>query len=292
MTPGLSIIVGSSNARASIEKCLTELEDQCKGEEVEIIVVDNSTDGSADIVRQKFTQVTLLTYPELTFIPELWEWGIRKSKGEIVAITTAHCIPHKKWIEAILKAHTSDYAGIGGAVENDPSGNLVDWAIYFCRYSRYMLPFLQTAVDDFAGDNASYKRWAIDRCKDIRSKGFWEPFVHAKLRQEGLQLIVSPGIVVYHYKSFSLAGFLQNRFGHGREFGCSRAAKFSGFHRLLYILLSPFIPVILFFRILRQVAIKKRNLLKFIGTLPIVILFLCSWALGELFGYFMGTGNE
>ena len=183
--------------------------------QVEIIVVDNSTDGTAGIVSHQFPTVELVKSPELTFVPELWEKGINQSTGEIVAITTAHCVPDTNWIDAILRAHESNYVGVGGALENDPAAGLVDWAIYFCRYSRYMLPFQEVTVNDFAGDNASYKRWALDRCKDVRSNGFWEPFVHAKLKKEGLQLVMTPKIVVYHKKSFSLSGFLKNRFLHG-----------------------------------------------------------------------------
>jgi len=130
--PKLSIVVGSHNARSSIGHCLRSLEAQRNGQETEVIVVDNSTDGTDQIVAKEFSGVQLVRSPECRFIPELWEQGIRRSSGEIVAITTAHCVPEAHWIHEILKAHEGNsYVGIAGAIENEEQANLVDWAIYF-----------------------------------------------------------------------------------------------------------------------------------------------------------------
>jgi glycosyltransferase involved in cell wall biosynthesis len=283
--PKLSIVIGANNARASIRECLTVLNHQAQGRPVEIIVVDNSTDGTAEIVSKQFPHLKLVRSPESSFIPELWEVGMRESRGEIVAITTAHCVPHKNWIEEVIKAHESPYSGIGGAIENDQSAGPIDWAIYFCRYSLYMLPFKERFVEDFAGDNASYKRWAVDQCTQVRRNGFWEPFVHAELVKAGLKLFVTPNIVVDHKRSFTLPGFMNQRFWHGKQFGSERASRLSGLQRLLYILASPLIPFLFLLRISRRVLAKKKHVEKYLMTLPILMLFLISWAIGEMSGY-------
>jgi len=283
--PKLSVVIGAHNARATVEQCLSVLLSQRYQSEVEVIVVDNSMDGTADIVSKQFPEVKLVRSPESAFIPQLWEIGISQSTGDIVAITTAHCVPQKNWIEEILKAHESSYVGIGGAVENDGSAGLIEWAIYFCRYSAYMLPFLVKTVREIPGDNASYKRWALDRCKDARRNGFWEPSVHAKLKKDGLQLLMTPAIVVYHKKSFDVLGFMKQRFWHGREFGSARAWNLSGMWRAIYILLSPLIPAVFLARITQQMLQKRRHLRKFLLSFPILMLFLLSWSAGEFTGY-------
>ena len=146
-------------------------------------------------------------------------------------------------------------------------------------------------MKDLAGDNASYKRWALDRCKDVRRNGFWEPLVHAELLKDGLELRVTPNIVVYHKKSFSLLGFMKQRFWHGRQFGSARTLNLSGIWRLIYILLSPLIPVVFLSRITRRVLTKSRHIGKFLLSLLILILFLLSWATGELTGYLWRSEN-
>jgi hypothetical protein len=253
-----------------------------------MIVVDNSHDGMAEIVAKQFPAVNVVTACKTSLIPELWETGINCSHGEIVALTTAHFVPAENWIEEILRAHQGSYAGIGGAIENDPRGGWVSWAIYFCRYSPYMLPFSGRAVDDFAADNASYKRSALDACRSARAKGFWETFIHAEMKNAGIRLFLSPGIVVYHQQSFTLVDFIRQRFVHGRQFGSERVRNLRLARRLSFVLMSPAVPLVLFWRITRRVISRRRHFGRYVLALPILSLFLLSWSAGELTGYACG----
>jgi glycosyltransferase involved in cell wall biosynthesis len=284
-TPKLSVVVGSHNARDSVNECLGALRKQGLQHGVEVIVIDNSTDGTTEILRRDFPDVELVEDSASSFIPQLWETGIRRATGDIVALTTAHCVPGEGWVEEILKAHGADHPAIGGAIENEESAGLVEWAIYFCRYSPYMLPFRETVVKEIPGDNASYQRWALDKCQDVRRNGFWEPLVHAKLREEGYQLLMSPSIVVRHKRSFGLLGFIEQRFHHGRRFGSDRAERCGMVQRLVYIVMSPGIPLVYLWRIGKQVAKKRRHVAKLVLSLPVLSLFLLSWSAGELLGY-------
>lgn len=281
----LSVVVASQNARESVKKCLDEIQGQCGIEATEIIIVDNSIDETAEIVAREFPEIKLVQAAKDKFIPELWKIGISESGGECVALTTAHFVPAKNWIAEIIKAHDSPYAGIGGAIENDAQAGLVSWAIYFCRYSRYMLPFAEENTEDFAADNASYKRADLERVSRSMEKGFWEVFVHQAMQKEKMQLRLNPNIVVYHQQSFAFSGFVHQRFQHGRQFGSTRAQNISSAKRIAFILLSPLIPFVYLFRITRRVFSKKRNTEKYFLSLPILFLFLVSWACGEFCGY-------
>jgi len=281
----VSVVIGSQNARATVAECLAALESNATRRGLEIVVADNSTDGTPEIVKDRFPHAKLLRLPANALMPELWEAGIRESTGEIIAVTTAHCVPGKDWVGAIVKAHELPYPGIGGAIESGQGAGLVDWAVYFCRYSGYMRPFVSGVVAEIPGDNASYKRWALDRCVDVRRKGFWEPEIHAVLRRDGYQLFMDPSIVVYHERAFGILGFMRQRFHHGRHFGESRAARFSASQRLLYAASAPLIPLIFLARISRQVLTKGRHQREFLLSLPILLLFLLSWSAGEWCGY-------
>ena len=140
-------------------------------------------------------------------------------------------------------------------------------------------------VEDFAADNASYKRRDLDRVKDAMSNGFWETFVHKEMRRAGMSLLKSPEITVYHQRSFTFSAFMNQRFLHGRQFGETRAADMSAFRRLAFVLLSPLIPFIYLFRITRRVLSKNRNTVRFLMSFPILVLFLLSWSAGEFTGY-------
>lgn len=61
----LSVIIVNWNTKDYLERCLRSVFEHTKGIELEVFVVDNaSTDGSAQIVKEKFTQVKLIENKE------------------------------------------------------------------------------------------------------------------------------------------------------------------------------------------------------------------------------------
>ena len=286
--PRLSVVVASHNARSTIEECLATLQTQLD-DGMEMIVVDNSTDGTSDIIRERFPNIKLMTRSSSDLIPHLWEAGIRQSRGDIVAITTAHFVPHEDWILRILEAHANPVPAIGGAIENDESAGMVDWAVYFCRYSKYMLPFKRSFVREIAGDNASYKRQSIDPYEHVWRNGFWEPAVHTELEKAGLRLLLVPSIVLYHKRSFSFWEFMKQRFQHGRQFGRWRSTSLTKPKRVFHIASSPMLPFLLLFRNVRQVWAKGKHRKKLLASLPIQGMFFLAWTLGEGMGYLEGS---
>jgi hypothetical protein len=312
-SPKLSVVIGSHNARSSVRECLSALEKQRQGlpdQEVEIIIVDNSTDGTTELIRIAMEEqgrgrgdgpapnLKLVEAPATALIPELWGIGVRQSSGAIIATTTSHFTPRPDWFEQILRAHESSHAGhaghagIGGAIENDDSSGLVDWAVYFCRYSSFMPPFVEKAAREIAADNASYKRSALAQWRQSGEAGFWETVVHAGFRKQGLSLLLSPAIVVTHKRSFALFDFIRQRFQHGRQYGGARAERISTGRKWVYALLSPLIPLLFLARISRLVVTRRAHIGKFLLSLPILSLFLSGWAMGELWGYLLGEGGD
>jgi glycosyltransferase involved in cell wall biosynthesis len=283
--PKLSVVVASQNANRSVRDCLRALENKRNGSTIEIVVVDNSVDGTAEIVRREFPEARLIVADPGKLIPELWGIGISESTGDYLALTTTHFVPSRTWTSEILKAHQRPHSGVGGAIENDADAGVVSWAIYFCRYSPYMLPFAESGVDDFAADNASYKRSDLERVSSSMADGFWETFVHREMLKEGMSLLKLPDIVVYHQNSFSFSGFMIQRYWHGRQFGAQRAGHVSKAKRTALVMASPLIPLLYLFRITRRVFARKRNIGKLVAAFPILSLFLLSWSLGEFSGY-------
>lgn len=287
----LSVIVASQNAETTIEKCLSSLQLQNRDNGTEIIVVDNSTDRSAQIAEKKFPDVQLIKIPDPRLIPELWAVGLARASGEVVATTTAHCIPDAQWISEVLRQHESTYAGIGGAIENVQPASPIHWAVYFCRYTPYMLPFSPHPVEQIPGDNGSYKRWVLEECANLIKDGFWETVVNAQLRKDGHSLLLTPMLRVYHGRSFGLWTFCRQRLLLGRIFGAERASTASFTRRLVYIAFSPLIPFVFLGKIVRQVINKGRHQREFLLSLPALVLFVLCWSLGEFLGYLQGISR-
>ncbi len=300
--PELSIIIAASHAAHTLRECLRALMPQLRARAIEVCVV-TSSDAEAHITREQLPSANVIAVERETLIPVMWGRGVTQARGRIVALTIATCIPDAHWVEEILRAHAAYHTAIGGAIENARGSSLVDWAVYFVRYTPYMLPFAAGAME-VPGDNGTYKRAALDeQMQWIEQHGFWENEINARLREEKRSLWGDPRIIVYHQKSFSLLGFSKQRFAHGRIFGRMRAARtperdsrsgtvpFAGTangvtrrQRTLYIVSAPAIPFLYLARIVKRLARKRRNLPQFVSALPLIVWFLLCWAAGEWLG--------
>ncbi len=61
--PALSVIITSWNAGRTIRACLDSLRAQETAASLETILVDSSTDGTADLVRRDYPEVRVITFP-------------------------------------------------------------------------------------------------------------------------------------------------------------------------------------------------------------------------------------
>ena len=62
--PQLSVIIASYNARDTVAACLDSLRCQETSIPFEVLLVDSSTDGTAEVVRHHYAEVRLITSPQ------------------------------------------------------------------------------------------------------------------------------------------------------------------------------------------------------------------------------------
>lgn len=283
----ISIVIGAQNACSTIKPCLKALFAQVQEQAAEVIVVDGSTDGTADIVAQQFPHVKLMRSHDQQLVPQLWGLGIAQAQAPIVALTIAQCIPADDWVAHILKIAAShpEVAGIGGAIYPPDNRSGCDWAVYFSRYSAFMPPVTQGRVAEIAGDNAAYRKTALDLYWKQPENGFWETLFHHELRLNGGSLYLSPEVEV-HLGALNRAwDFLRARFRHGYHYG-STCPETSGIGRLLRIVAAPLLMPFLVWRVGRRVASHRQDWLPlYLLSLPWLIFFLSAWSMGEVTGY-------
>src|SRR5579872_2836384 len=166
--PKLSVVVASVNGPAHLDECLRALENQTLKDQAEVIVTGCCGDGIAELVRRRRLNAKLLSFAERKTIPELRAIGMKNSEGAIIAVTEDHCLAEPHWYERILRAHQAHFGAIGGAVENHSSiTRVIDWAVFFCEYSRYMNPVPSGEVADIPGNNATYRREFLQYIADM-----------------------------------------------------------------------------------------------------------------------------
>ena len=279
----LSIVVAADEAGPGLRRCLDALRPQVNSPRMEVIVADGSASESG--WRENVSWLRTLRLRPGSEVPQLWSAGIEAARGRIIALTIEQCVPARDWASSVLRAHSSECVAIGGAINASADLGLADWAIYFCRYSRFMPTAAAEYLDDLAGDNCSYKRAAFEGLREVIASGFWETFFHGALRKRGDRLLFDPSVVVAYAGPISYRRFLRRRFAHACLFAARRSGEMSAAQRFVRTAASPLVPLVLFRRIAARVWCRGRRRGKFLACLPLLLTFLVSWGAGEGLGY-------
>src|SRR5260221_9889823 len=112
----LSVVIGSVDAERAIRACIASVVESCRGIDTEIILVDASSDGTADSARIDFPDVQVIEMPPGTLVPRLWSEGISGARGEKIALLTAHCEVDPSWARELAAAIDAGAAGAGGPI--------------------------------------------------------------------------------------------------------------------------------------------------------------------------------
>lgn len=275
----LSIVIGSNGAAASVEACLAALEPQVDG--AEVLVCEPS--ASPPDLQERFPFARFLERRG-ALVPALWRDGIDASAGRIVALTISPMEPAPDWVETI-RAELERADVVAGAIDPGEGLRLADWAEYFCRYARDMLPFAARESADLPGDNAAYRREALEQTRPLYRDGFWEPDVHRALAASGASLLHSPELVVRQGRSAGALAFARQRLRHGRAHGSQRGARFSRSRNLAGVLGAPLVPPLLTWRVLRETQRRRRLRARALAALPLILAFDAAWATGEALGH-------
>jgi glycosyltransferase involved in cell wall biosynthesis len=293
--PKISVVIASYNSKTTIEECLRSLANQRTSNPYEVIVVDSSHDGTGDLVKNKFPEVRLRVFPNRKYVGTARNLGIAIARGDIIALTDADCTVEKNWIEEISKAHLSRHLAIGGAIANGNPQNWIGWAAYFCEFTAWMPIHSAGWKEDIAGANMSYKREVFEQFgKFIEGTYCSDTEFHWRLRQEGHRLRFEPSILVSHQNITNLIELNRHEYQHGKNFATVRVRgkKFSRGKRLVYVLLSPFLPIKLFLERGLKTLKNPFYLFRFIKSFPLLFVALLFWSLGEVIGYIRGNSSD
>jgi glycosyltransferase involved in cell wall biosynthesis len=291
--PALSVVIASVNGYHTIAQCLRSLASQRGRERAEIIVVEASGDDTARRIGIEYPEVTVIPVAPPQPIPRLRAIGIRAANADIVATTKDHCLFDPAWYERIIQAHRSTpHAAIGGAVENGSCDRLVDWAAYFCEYSKFMLPFEARPEMDLPGPNVSYRRRLLEcACGDLLDQGVWENALHARMAERNLSLWLTPSLVVYHAKMSRFRDIVVQRYYFGRSYAAMRVIAAPIRTRVFRSVIAPFLPPLFLWRYARRIMGKRRLVRELCKTSPLLMIFACAWSVGEFLGYTLGDGG-
>ncbi|MBC7246533.1 MAG: glycosyltransferase family 2 protein [Actinobacteria bacterium] len=100
----VSFVIGNYNGLGVLPECLDSILNQGGGEHEIIVVDDASTDGSVEMVRARYPQVTLLVNDGNRGLPHSLNRGARASSGAWVAFLNNDVVLGEGWLESMLAA--------------------------------------------------------------------------------------------------------------------------------------------------------------------------------------------
>lgn len=277
----ITVVVAVWPDASGLKECLAALANQ--RERVQVIAVHAP---KVVPMTTEFPSVQWLAGTPGELIPHLWTRGMAAATGEVIAITTGHFAAAPDWISKIRNAYARhDTAAIGGLIDPPRGGSLTDWATYFLRYSSQFEFKQEQLVHDLAGDNATYRRTEIAQHWESLKNGFWEPEYHRRLLAERKTLWLVPEIRIMQRRSFGIRGFCRQRAEHGKHYGHDRMQGQSVGRRLAGVVLAPLIPLVLLTKVTLRLRHRPKLLPVYLASVPVLTLFIISWACGEFCGY-------
>ena len=279
----LTVVVACVDAARSIERCLRAVEEACIGLRAQIIVADASRDGTSDVVRAQWPAVDVLRFPAGTLVPVLWSAGLGRARGRAVAFSIGHFVVTHSWARALINGlETAD--GVGGPLMLADDTGLVDWAIFYLRYSAFLPSQLPDGpvTGEIAGDNAAYAMTALTRAASSFADGFWEVEFHRRLRADGGALHATAQATAVFTAASPFWGMARHRYAHGRHFGAARVGHGSSVPRV--VLAAPLVPFVLAWRAARRVLRERQHRVRFVLALPLLIALAAAWSAGEARG--------
>jgi glycosyltransferase involved in cell wall biosynthesis len=288
----LSVVVPSVNGSDDLDGTLAALEAQATSDALDILVVDRVGEELREHVRRKFPRVRLLPVSPSTTIPQMRAVAFSAATADAVAVIEDHVIVPEGWAQALLTAMNGSRRVVGGSVENAATERLSDWAAFLCEYSHCMNPLPSGPAVWLTGNNVVYPRALLEEFRDVIAEGAWENRLHDAMREAGVALICRPEIVVGHKKHFSVGAYLGQRYLYARSYAGARVQGRLLGARLAYAAAAVALPPLLLWRTVSRVVSKRRHIGHLVRSLPLLALFVCAWAAGEVVGYARGAGDS
>lgn len=287
---GLSVVVPAVNTLGDLIDCLDALDRQRGDVDLEVLVIDRLGAPCRSQIRNRFPWARVLEVPGDCTIPEMRATAFRAATRGAVAVIEDHVIVPAGWASRMLAALGDGVQVVGGSVENAATATVMDWAAFLCEYSHLIPPIPGGPVDSLTGNNVVYRRELLERFRAVTEAGEWENYLHDRLRQNGVALICHPDIVVGHKKHYSFREYMTQRFLYARSYA-GRRAKGSAVKQTGYAVASLVLPPLLFYRIVSRILTKGRHQRELVRSLPLIAMFVSSWAAGEVVGSLFGEGD-
>ncbi|MEW6618095.1 MAG: glycosyltransferase [bacterium] len=309
MNQFISIIIPVKNGEKTIKKCLDSLKNLNYTNYEIIVIDDNSSDKTQEILSSYEGIQTMKTSGVGPASSR--NLGIKQAKGDYLAFTDADCIVHPEWLKELLKGFDEDsVVGVGGDQQSpdDESefGKIVQGFLktvgFVTDYIKAQKTMIETKHNPSC--NVMYKKEIFDKLGGFL-EGLWPgedvEFDYRIKKLKKYKLKYNPQAIVYHYRPDNLREFCQMMKNYGwaqgflvKKYGVFRLIHYEPLFLLILALSSLWSLVIghwpLVFGLLCFVAfslwflLKTKSMKKTLQFTRLLVMTIIYWNLGFVSG--------
>jgi GT2 family glycosyltransferase len=216
--PRVSVIVPVYESHATLRACLQSLSEQTF-RDFELIIVDSSADDRARALAEGITPSGTYIHSPIRLWPQAARnVGARHAKGELLVFTDPDIYPPRRWLQMLVTA-AAEHSVVLGSIACH-GRRFIDRGAHFCKFAICLPGGTAREVALGWSGNIGVRRSVFD------AVGGWEAgFIQGdsvfteRVRRAGHPLWFEPGCWVAHdHDGVTLAAFVKERFGRGREF--------------------------------------------------------------------------
>src|SRR2546428_760297 len=250
--PTLTVIIPCYNSERTIRQCLNSIISQQTDVEFDVIVVDSSSDQTAQIVEHEFPSVRLIKLNERAFAGVARNVGIRATRAPYCLMIDSDCVAEPDLIERAMARHREDnYAAVGGSLANGTPQSISGTIGYLIEFKEFMPSAPMRLVQSVPTANVTYRRETLERygCFDEVMWLAEDILLHWKMFHAGERILFDPSIKVQHLNKTGWRQVLYYQIDLGRFSAIAR--KRGGLAGGLLLNFSPPILLMPFPRLLR-----------------------------------------
>jgi len=285
--PTLTVIVPCYNSEHTIRQCLNSIISQRTDVEFDVIVVDSSSDQTAQIVEHEFASVRLIKLDERAFAGVARNLGIRATQAPYCLMIDSDCVAESDLIERAMARHREDnYAAVGGSLANGTPGSISGTIGYLIEFKEFMPSTPMRLVQSVPTANVTYRRETLERygCFDEVMWLAEDILLHWKMFQAGERILFDPSIKVQHLNKTGWRQVLYYQIDLGRFSAIAR--KRGGLAGGILLKFPPLILLMPFARLLRAFTWFAKHdwkvFLRFLLIWPAYLLAASFWSFGFL----------
>jgi GT2 family glycosyltransferase len=282
--PELSVIVPAHNGKATIGRCLDAALRATEGLKAEILVVESSGDGTADLVRGTYPQVRLIESPTRLTAGQARNWGIREARGRWLFCVDQDCLVPTHWIPALLRHLEQEGVGAaGGSMAVANPENISGWCVYFLEFlTHFPHQRARPRYDNFLiGANSAWRAEALAAVRFPDQTLGEDRLFSEAVRRQGWAVVYDASIPVWHHNRRGWPEFRRYCRAMGRaaaqdqrKLGGRAIRWIERWPPLVYGVPLVVLPLIAW----RLLAAPRSYLLRFLALLPCCLLGQILWA--------------